>query len=212
MRRVARLNPPLTGFIVEEWKSVVSYGGFYSDYYEVSNLGRVRSLDRYTTMRYKSGKESIRKVKGTIMVLKDNGNGYLIVGIRKDSKRKYPYIHRLVAEAFIPNPENKSDVNHKNGDKYDNRVLNLEWCTKSENMIHAISTGLRLQNGTDNHMAKSVINCRGEVFGTIREAAKRYKVDNSSIVNVCKGKPSYYTAGKYKDGTRIKWQYYTETT
>lgn len=73
------------------------------------------------------------------------GTGYLVVNIRKDSKRQPVYIHRLVAEAFLPNPLNLPEVNHKNGVKTDNRLDNLEWVTGQENKDHSVKTGLTLR-------------------------------------------------------------------
>lgn len=96
--------------------------------YTVSNDGRVFS--------YKSGNKVELKQK--------QKDGYMNIGITSDDGvRKFKRVHRLVAEMFIPNPENKSDVNHINGIKNDNCVANLEWATTSENRIHAFETGLQ---------------------------------------------------------------------
>ena len=95
--------------------------------YHVSNFGRVKS--------FKRGKQMILKP----MVDK---KGYLSVALYKDGVRKYFYVHRLVARAFIPNPENKREVNHIDGHPLNNHVSNLEWCTQSENRQHAYDIGL----------------------------------------------------------------------
>lgn len=121
----------------EMWKPIKDFEGLY----EVSNLGNVRSLDRIFTYRGKNqfGEYEInRAFKGQLLkpnVLKD---GYAQVTLLKpECKPRYFKIHRLVAEAFIPNPDNKPQVNHKNGIRNDNKVTNLEWVTISKNHKHA---------------------------------------------------------------------------
>ena len=106
---------------MEEWKSIPGYEGLY----EVSSYGRVRSLDRYDS------RNCLRS--GCILKQKNNGNGYLICSLSKNGIVKNKYIHRLVAEAFIPNPSNIKDVNHKDEDKTNNIVDNLEWCDHKYN-------------------------------------------------------------------------------
>ena len=106
--------------MTEVWKDVKNYEGLY----QISNLGNVK--------RISSGKR-----------LKPyNRKGYIRVALSKDDTTKHIDIHRLVAQAFIPNPENKPEVNHIDGDKSNNEVSNLEWCTRKENMNHAKNTGL----------------------------------------------------------------------
>lgn len=98
--------------------------------------------------------------------------GYLRVNIREKGKVYHIRVHRAVAEAFIPNPENKPEVNHKNGNKQDNRVKNLEWVTSKENMQHAIKKGLF--NKKNKPIA---LLCKGEIiekFDSITQARKKY--------------------------------------
>lgn len=106
---------------MEIWKSVNGFEGLYM----VSNLGRIKSLPRNGTRK-----------NGSILKPAIRGN-YLFVRLTGNRLDKKCSVHRLVAEAFIPNPSNKPLVNHKDGNKLNNNANNLEWCTQSENMIHA---------------------------------------------------------------------------
>lgn len=130
----------------EIWKDIENYEGLY----QVSNLGRIRSAFREGT-------------KGGILrqfII----NGYSKVHLYKDGKEEFFYVHRLVALAFIPNLENKPQINHKNGKKCDNRVVNLEWCSSAENLVHAIENGLKklkkVGQYKDGVLIKTYLNCR----------------------------------------------------
>ena len=114
----------------EIWKDVVGYEALY----QVSNLGRVRSKNRLDG--------SGNKRKGMVRKLNPQKDGYIHVNLCKSGKVKHIGVHRLVAQAFIPNPQNKPQVNHIDGDKANNHLSNLEWSTRSENMIHALKIGL----------------------------------------------------------------------
>lgn len=106
----------------EIWKHVVGYEG----YYIVSNFGNIRSIERNGT-----------KKGGNILSLRTNKIGYKQCNIQKDGKTKTVLVHRIVAQAFIPNPLNKPNINHKDFDKTNNCVDNLEWVTQSENCLHS---------------------------------------------------------------------------
>lgn len=116
----------------EIWKDIKGYEGNY----QCSNLGRVRSLDRY--VKEHTGKEQFRH--GQIIAFRMNpSNGYYQFGLNKDGKRKIVYAHIIIASTFIDNPDsqNLKYVNHKDGNKLNNKIENLEWCTASENNIHS---------------------------------------------------------------------------
>lgn len=117
----------------EVWKDIKGYEGIY----QVSNLGRVRSLDREIT--YPNGK--IGLYKGKIIKLKMSKYGYIVFHFSVDNKKKALSVHRLVAQAFIPNPENKKCVNHLDCNRTNNKVSNLEWCTHQENVQYSIKCG-----------------------------------------------------------------------
>ena len=123
---------------MEVWKSIKE-----TPLYEVSNLGRVRSTDREVTVSPKDRTPYTSTKKGRVLSLSTDRYGYYIVGIYSHTGRKVTRtVHRLVAEAFIPNPENKTTVNHIDGDTKNNKVDNLEWATMMEQMIHAAENNL----------------------------------------------------------------------
>ena len=165
----------------EIWKDI---NGFENKY-QISNLGRVKSLN--------NGKGFIRERILTNVLDK----GYLMVCLCKNSKPKNYRNHRLVAQAFIPNPLNKPQINHINGIRNDNRIENLEWCTGSENMIHAFKTGLQVvPKGKENHMygtipknSKLVLDTQtGIFFNSIKEAAKTFNINHVTLWTQLSGK------------------------
>lgn len=121
------------------WKEIKGFEG----YYEVSDDGRVRGMDRYVPNGDKFIHIPQRELKRTLR--RSHGaedDGYLVVNLRKYGKAHVLNVHFLVAQAFIQNPDNKPTINHINGNKQDNRVTNLEWATYHENNTHAYQTGL----------------------------------------------------------------------
>ena len=163
---------------METWKAIKGF----EKQYEVSNIGNVRSIDRV----FKNPINGfIRIYKGTSKKARLNEGGYFRCNLSKDGKKFDFRVHRLVAEAFIPNIDNKPVINHKNGIKTDNRVENLEWCTVSENVIHATRTRLIKTKLTD-IQAMEIFNSNLSQ----RALAKVYNID-SSIVWRIKNKKAY---------------------
>jgi hypothetical protein len=253
--------------VKETWKPIAGFEGLY----EVSSKGSVKSLARISKITPKRRKSYFKTYKEYIMKPTINKDGYLQTALYVGGKSHTKVIHRLVAEAFIPNPKNKPFVNHLDGNKENNETGNLEWCTHLENMQHASKTGLRprgethpstsltetqvleidglldsreltcfeiaklynvktktiqaiscgeswnwLTNriekgkvsdlkGDKNPSARAVVNCRGLVFKTIKEASQAYNISWTGISRVVRGLG--LTAGSYEDGTRIKWRY-----
>lgn len=113
---------------MEKFKDIIGYEGLY----QVSSYGYIRTLDKI--IYDKNGKKQTRK--GCILKGWLDAGGYLMVGLNKNNVRKAVKVHRIVAEYFIPNPDNKREVNHKDRNKLNNNESNLEWCTPQENMRH----------------------------------------------------------------------------
>lgn len=107
----------------EQWKDIVGYENLY----KISNLGRVKSLEKVVYVGLNNSKKQTRKEK--IKKLNTNKNGYLFTLLSKNGIKKYALIHKLVAQAFIPNPKNYNCINHKDENKQNNFFENLEWCS-----------------------------------------------------------------------------------
>jgi hypothetical protein len=158
---------------MEIWKSIKGYEGIY----EISNYGRVSSLPR----KYLP--------KGKILDYGVNNIGYPRVNLCKNGKVKPYLVHRIIAKAFIPNPNNKPQINHINGIKTDNRLENLEWTTQSENVIHAYKIGLCTNKGETHYLSKltenDVLQIR-KLKGSMlqKDIAKKYNVKISCISSI----------------------------
>jgi len=122
----------------EVWKDVIGFEGLYM----VSNMGNVKSLNRWIEFA-NNGTRAKHLYKGRLLRPRIV-RGYSVVSLCKNGKADQRKVHRLVAQAYIPNPENKPEVNHKNGIKGDNSVGNLEWSTRKENQQHAFDNKLQL--------------------------------------------------------------------
>ena len=165
---------------MEIWKDIKEYEGKY----QVSSLGRIKSLYRWNGKAFYSREHIIKSYI--------NKNGYVYIALMKNNKNKNCRLHRLVADAFIPNPENKPQVNHIDGDKTNNRVDNLEWCTQSENEIHAYNNGLA---NNDNQKIKLIqYDIQGNllnVYNSLKEASDKTGVNISKISHCINNKYKY---------------------
>ena len=169
----------------EEWRPVVGYEGLY----EVSNMGRVKSVER---MKW-NGK-GYQKIPERILKTIENIWGYLLVNLYQDGKMKSCSVHRLVATAFLPNPYNLPVINHRDENKQNNIVSNLEWCTYSHNNTYndrAKKIGEKQRN--DPKRSKSVIGIdriTGLIveFPSTMEAERKLGIAHSHICACCKGK------------------------
>jgi len=164
---------------LEVWLDIKGYEG----HYQVSSFGRVKSLARVIECR----KNVFVNKKEKFLSDWDCGKGYRKVKLSKDGIEKSIRVHRLVADTFLSNPDAKLEVNHINGIKNDNRVENLDWCTSSENTIHALNNKLKIsQKGSEHGMSKltekDVLEIRKIGRNkTLKEVSEIYKVDMSLI-------------------------------
>lgn len=168
---------------IEIWKPITQFEGLY----EISNHGRVRSLERIC---------GIRRQNGSLLVGFVDKGGYYQVILRKDGKNFHKKRHILVAKAFIPNPENKPTVNHKFGDKSDNRAWMLEWATHSEQHKHAFAVLGRIHanQGNRNKVMKNsrsvakyhlITGERLAVYSSITEAARLNGLHSPNVYSAC---------------------------
>lgn len=166
----------------EEWRSISGYEG----HYEISSLGRVRSLDRYC----RSGR--LRRARSRRCF--PSWNGYLQVQFRVDRVIKLLLVHRLVATNFLGEPPFPgATVNHKDGDKLNNSVENLEWCSQTENLRHARRMGLNRAEGERHYLTKltaeyvQAIRAWVRTGATRRDIAALYAVDRGVIDSIARG-------------------------
>lgn len=166
----------------EIWKPIVGYEGLY----EVSNLGRVRSIDRVIFVNNKK-----RKLTGKLLELKCNRGGYLIC-VLSNKKTKSIRVHRVVAESFIPKIKGKLCINHLDNDRTNNNVSNLQWCTQKENIRYAYSQNRmdwerikgekHPQSKLNISLVKEIRNKQG-ILKRI-DVARLYKIDPANVSSI----------------------------
>lgn len=173
----------------EIWKDIPDYEGFY----QASSLGRIRSVDRYVTQQGR-GKAFTGLRKGRIIKQRLQNAGYFLVWLSKQGKIRAHTVHRLVAASFIDNPENMMDINHKDGDKKNNSVHNLEWCTRSQNIKHSYEKLNHKTNGKAVRCIELDI-----IYSSAAEASRERGISACGIRHVLTGRAK--TAGGYR------WEY-----
>ncbi|BBD20125.1 HNH endonuclease [Lactobacillus phage T25] len=164
---------------IEIWKDIEGYEGLY----QISNMGRVRSLDR------KDARE--HRIKGKILAITSATNGYRKIGLMKDGNIKNHSVHRLVAKAFLDNPSNLPQVNHKDEDKTNNVVSNLEWCTQSYNNGYGTRNG---RAAKANEKPIYVVTSSGNryFFRSIEKAAELLGLSRGNVSTCLNGKRKHH--------------------
>lgn len=181
----------LLAALPEMWKDVPTYEGLYM----VSTYGRVYKypLASFTP----TGLPCIKKEK--LMKSSPNQDGYYQLELRKNGKDKSWCVHKLVAFTFLENPLNKPQANHKDGNKSNNHLWNLQWATNAENIQHAYDIGLeKPRYGKDHHRSKPVINTiTGQSYESLSEAAKANGMDFRTLSDKLLGNSKNETGLKY---------------
>ena len=175
----------------EIWKSVEGYEGLY----EVSNCGNVRSLDRIVT--HSDGKNY--SLKGKMLKMGYCGSGYLHFILHKNGKTENKYLHRLVAETFLPNPNNLPEVNHKDENKANNCANNLEWCSHLYNMRYG-TRNKRDAEKKSKTVLKIDINTNEviEEYQSAKEASRQTHLSQGHISACCRGEQRHYKGFKWR--------------
>ena len=161
------------------YKSIKGYEGFY----EINELGKVRSVDR--TLECKDG--STRKRKGKELKLSIDKYGYFVIGLRKNGIHKMVKVHRLVAEAFLPNVDNLPEVHHKNHDRKDNRVHNLQWVTSAEQKDEHWTKAQSKSKAKKGIRLRAVGNGIDKIYNSSLEVERELGVPHSNALLVAKG-------------------------
>jgi len=180
----------------EQWRDIAGYEGRY----QVSDQGRVRRTACEITQG-NGHSEITYSIPPRLLRSFESNCSYQRIGLRMNGQRKYYNVHRLVAQAFVPNPSNLPEVNHKNEDKSDNRAENLEWVTSEQNCNHGTRNKRISDNTSRSRRVLRMTQCGSEVkeYKSISAASRETGISVASIGGVCRGE--HHTAGGYK------WQY-----
>ena len=172
---------------MEIWKNILGYEGIY----QVSSCGLIRSVDRTLIKKRnpKTGKPCINKMKGRLKKFSVSKIGYRQVSLYKNLKSETLLVSRIVATAFIKNNENKPEVNHIDGNKENNNISNLEWCTSKENKCHAIANGY--YNNCYKSLRKKIIEKTEDgniIWDSLKDLCEKKKLHKSTLSKYLNGK------------------------
>ncbi len=190
--------------MLEIWKDIDGY----EDLYQVSNLGMVKSLERY-----KQNHGKLQLIPEKIKLKRLDQQGYELVDLYRDNKQKTIRVHRLVAEAFISNYGNKDTVNHIDGNKTNNKADNLEWASFEEQNRHFYKHNLKSEENIRkavkamNKAQAKKVKClnNGIIYESASDAARQVGVSGSLIMRCCRGERK--SAGKDENMNPLRWEY-----
>lgn len=178
----------------EQWKPISGYEGLY----EISNKGRVKTLLRKYYAGHGNNQEFEIK-EAFLKQVKSKTGGYMVATLTKNAKSKKIKVHRLVAEAFIENPEGKPFVNHIDFDPKNNNLNNLEWCTQSENMLHSSKMNRLNRIGNKNYKSKRILCIStGIMYDGLHECSRQMNIHYQNINKVCRGVRNYAGGHTFK--------------
>ena len=167
----------------EIWRDIPNFHD-----YQASNYGRIRSKERAIT-QYGHKEYYTRNMPSVILKPKPQNSGYLVVWLRRNGRNVACTVHRIIAQTFLFNSFDRAVVNHKDGDKTNNRIDNLEWVTQSDNIKHSYKYKLRKPNKGKQVICEST----GQIFKSIKEAAEKTNTNPASIGHCLAGRAK--TAG-----------------
>ncbi len=181
----------------EEWRDIEGFEG----YYQVSSFGRIRSVDRFVYNKGNSGENKYSFYKGKVMRQGRRKKGYLGITLSKGNKNKSFLVHRLVANAFIPNPYNLSQINHKDENPANNHVDNLEWCSPKYNINYGNCIDNMIKTRTNNAYNQKPVICleSGIIYSNSNDAQRNTGICARNIRANCEG--------KYKSAGKLHWKW-----
>lgn len=187
--------------IEEIWKDIPGYEGMY----QASTLGRIRSVDRIVMKRHPSGRMVEGRFKGKVLKLTPTPYGYLCCNVCREGEKPHrEQAHRLVAMTFVDGYFEGADVNHIDENKQNNRVENLEWCTRKQNINHGTHNERATAWMEETKRPVLKLSLSGEVlerFGSVREAARAVNANHDHIAGCCEGRYGHKTCKGYR------WRY-----